>query len=289
MKGGKKYTVNNSLSFFQGIRDNMRIGRHIKKKLPLELRYMKGKLSASNSDQSILYLTVHRCASQYIISIIKKIIADSDKKHIDVGSYFWRGGKPYREPEKVFEKHGYIFGPFYGFDEEEFAVPVPDLDDFKILLMLRDPRDVLTSYYFHHAHELYHNPAQESVILERSRGTLNKTIDDWVMEKSAIFSYRYKTYLDIAGKPNVLLLKYEDMIKDFNSWLDAFSGFLNVHASAGTLSSIRKKADFSVQKERVDAHKRQVAPGDHKRKLKEETINLLNAQFSEILRALNYE
>lgn len=289
MKGGEEYTMNNSLSFFQDIRDNIRIGRHIKKKLPNELLYMKGKLSASNSDKSILYLTVHRCASQYILSIIKKIIADSDKKHINVGSYFWRGGKPYREPEKVFEKHGYIFGPFYGFDEEEFVVPIPYLDDFKILLMLRDPRDVLTSYYFHHAYELYHNPTKEGAILERSRDTLNKTVDDWVIEKADIFKYRYRTYLDIAAKPNVLLLKYEDMIKDFNNWLDAFSGFLNVHASAGTLSNIRQKADFSVQKEKVEAHKRQVTPGDHKRKLKEETINLLNAQFSEILHALNYE
>jgi hypothetical protein len=82
---------------------------------------------------------------------------------------------------------------------------MPDWDDFKILLMLRDPRDVLTFYYFHHAHELYHNPVQERVILERSRDTLNRTIDDWVIEKVAIFGYRYKTYLDIAEKPNVLL------------------------------------------------------------------------------------
>ena len=289
MKGGKEYLMNNSLSFFKGIRDDIKIRRHIKKNLPQELLYMKGKLSVSNSDKSILYLTVHRCASQYILSIIKKLIAESDKKHIDVGSYFWRGGKPYREPEKVFEKHGYIFGPFYGFDEEEFTVPIPNLDDFNILLMLRDPRDILTSFYFHHAYELYDNPAKKEFILERSRDTLSKTIDDWVIEKSAILKYRYKAYLDIAEKPNVLLLKYEDMIKDFNSWLDTLSGFLNVNVSAGTLNNIRQKADFSVQKEKVDAHKRQVAPGDHKRKLKEETIGILNSEFGEILAKLDYQ
>ena len=281
--------MKNSLSFFKGIRDDIKIRKHIKKNLPQELLYMKGKLSVSNSDQSILYLTVHRCASQYILSIIKKLIADSDKKHIDVGSYFWRGGKPYREPEKVFEKHGYIFGPFYGFDEEEFTVPIPNLDDFKIFLMLRDPRDILTSFYFHHGYELYDNPAKEEVIMKRSRDTLNKTIDDWVIEKSAILKYRYKAYLDIAEKPNVLLLKYEDMIKDFNGWLDKLSGFLNVNVSAGILNNIRQKADFSVQKEKVDAHKRQVAPGDHKRKLKEETIGILNSEFGEILSKLSYK
>ena len=43
----------------------------------------------------------------------------------------------------IFRPHGYCYGPI-----RETAWLLPDLDSYKILLMLRDPRDVLTSLFF---------------------------------------------------------------------------------------------------------------------------------------------
>ena len=278
------------LSFIKPIIDNRKISQHIKQKLPDELLYMKGKLPADNTDQSILYLTVHRCASRYILSIIKRIIKETGKKHIDVGSYLWRGGKLYREPEKVFEKHGYIFGPLYGFDEEEFFLPIPNLDDFKILLVLRDPRDVLTSYYYHHAFETYHNPAQQEHLLTRREQTQSKSIDEWVCEKTPIFKYRYTSYLEATNnRPNVLRVRYVDMLNNFGNFLDNLIRFINVDVPKSTVEAIIKEASFSVKKEDPSSHKRQVLPGDHVRKLKRETVAFLNLEFRQILKELNYK
>ena len=268
----------------------MGIKRYINRNFPNELLLLKANHVTSNANQSVIYFTVHRCASQFILNILKQFALDTGMTYINIESYFWRGGKLYRQNlNNFFKSLGYIYGPFYGMDKEEFTLSIPKLNDFKILLMLRDPRDVLTSYYFHHAYELYKNPAKEGLILERSTETLGKTIDEWVIEKSAVFGDRYKTYLSkLADRPNVFLSKYEDMIKDFNKWIDSLVGFMNINVSAKTLSTIMQKADFSIQKENVKAHKRQVVPGDHRRKLKEETINILNSEFKEVLEALNY-
>jgi hypothetical protein len=44
-----------------------------------------------------------------------------------------------------------------------------------------------------------------------------------------------------------------------------------------------------VSSENAHAHKRQVVPGDHRRKLAPETIVQLNQQFGEILSLLQYD
>lgn len=49
------------------------------------------------------------------------------------------------------------------------------------------------------------------------------------------------------------------------------------------------EANFSVAREDLNSHKRQVQPGYHKRKLKPETIEILNDRFAEILETLGYD
>ena len=79
------------------------------------------------------------------------------------------------------------------------------------------------------------------------------------------------------------------MVHDFSKWLNQLLIFTGLNVRKETLESIIEKANFNVDKENVKAHKRQVTPGDHKKKLKPDTINILNARFSEILDVLEYE
>jgi hypothetical protein len=50
----------------------------------------------------------------------------------------------------------------------------------------------------------------------------------------------------------------------------------------------KHKDEFTVDQEDIYSNKRQVTPGDHRRKLKPETIEHLNQVFADILQALNY-
>ncbi len=49
------------------------------------------------------------------------------------------------------------------------------------------------------------------------------------------------------------------------------------------------KNEFTVVSEDKGRHKRQIASGDYRRKLRDDTIQQLTHQFEDILRLLNYE
>jgi hypothetical protein len=56
----------------------------------------------------------------------------------------------------------------------------------------------------------------------------------------------------------------------------------------GLIAQIKAGADFKVSSEDIYKHKRQVTPGDHKRKLKPETIDILNQKTAEVLKLYDY-
>ncbi len=78
------------------------------------------------------------------------------------------------------------------------------------------------------------------------------------------------------------------MVNDFSNWVCNLSEFTDLNVKKETIESVIRTANFNVDREDVTSHKRQITPGDHKRKLKKETINILNSQFLEILDVLNY-
>jgi hypothetical protein len=83
-------------------------------------------------------------------------------------------------------------------------------------------------------------------------------------------------------------LKYEDMVGDFSAWLDRLIGFLELDLGREFIEGLKAGAEFKVSKEDVYKHKRQVTPGDHRRKLKPATIEILNAKTREIRQFFGY-
>jgi hypothetical protein len=64
---------------------------------------------------------------------------------------------------------------------------------------------------------------------------------------------------------------------------------IKADVSPSLINKIKSEADFTVQKENISSHKRQITPGDNKRKLKPETIEILNDRFADILDTLGYD
>ena len=156
--------------------------------------------------------------------------------------------------------------------------------------MLRDPRDVLTSMYFSVGYSHIIPAAQQDVALTAREETLQQTIDEFVIIEMPKLLKKYNDYCQkLMPKSNVLLVKYEDMVTDFNSWLDTLVNFLKFDVNPKIVNKIIDQANFTVPKEDIYSHKRQVTPGDHKRKLAPETIERLNFEFGEVLDLLGYE
>jgi hypothetical protein len=219
--------------------------------------------------------------------------------HIDFGGYAFHSKFPYldqlsnhqmSEFRHVFKSAGYVYGPFGGMVEG-----IPEMEHYRILLVLRDPRDVLTSGFFSMGHSHRMPPtmsdkhAQFRELRSHARGT---SIDHYVICESPHVKANYQRYIDRLLEPGyeVALLKYEDMILDFPKWLNQ----LEIACEFETSSRLRERLVNEAQraasrKERIDSHARQRIPGDHRRKLRAETVSELNERFADILDRLEYE
>ncbi len=79
------------------------------------------------------------------------------------------------------------------------------------------------------------------------------------------------------------------MVTQFDAWLKQVSAHLGLEDQTKSLRLIREQANFSVKAEDKFAQRRQVMPGDYKRKLRNETIDQLNRIFASILERLDYK
>ncbi|MBV9961196.1 MAG: sulfotransferase domain-containing protein [Parafilimonas sp.] len=239
-----------------------------------------------SGQQSFIFFTVHKSASTFIKNTIIKLIGPSHITAVELSGYLSRKRqeKYYNNPafmKKVLYKTGYFFGAFRAF------YPFPDLDKFKILLVLRDPRDVLTSFYFS---TLYNHPLSTKTVYEERKKYETYTIDEYVLETAPAMQKKYAAYCkNLLNRSNVLFLKYEDMISDFSNWLHTLNSFLELKDNEEQLQEIIAATTFKVDKEDPKSFIRNIKSGDHLNKLKTETINKLNELFFNELKMLGYK
>lgn len=268
--------------------------RFFRRNYPSEMALLGGRHGSKSDRPSVIFFTVHKCASVYASEILRKLAEDSGLTPIDFDSYFYLGGPSsidvfHDTPRlgNIFKKRGYYFGPFRHPNRA-----IPDLHDFRVVLMLRDPRDVLTSLYYSiaYSHSVpEENPEQRDSLLRRREAARKMSIEEFVLAEAAPYLESYTIYCsDLVGKPFVHLTTYEEMLGDREAWLRKIAEFAGFDLKAETLSAALSELAKSDQPEKIQEHRRQVTPGDHKRKLKPETIAELNSRFGEVLNCLGY-
>jgi hypothetical protein len=190
-----------------------------------------------------------------------------------------------------------------------FYVEIPQLERYEVLLHLRDPRDVLVSMFYSYCHihagEVPANTGYRRAAAERG-------IDAFVLAKSCADSTRYpgdygtgghvedlvgnvltryRTYIErLLRRPNVTLLKYEQMVTDYPAWLDQFSRPFPLRDRQWVLDELIAQSASFFPRRATDSvsHVRHVAPGDHRLKLEAATIERLNELYADVLDALGY-
>lgn len=247
----------------------------------------KGSLQGKTNKKSALFFTVHKSASTFFNWYLKELAAETGHIYVDVNGYFGTQGPKgliaQQQPEfinKVFRKTGFIYGPLRNY------IPVTHIEDYPVVLVLRDPRDVLTSQYFSIKNS---HPMVTPELIARRKKALQSTIDEHVLSQADRFVKTYTEYLDnIYGKKNVLFIKYEELIVNFKTCLQR----INVHCGLGLteeqINKLDKSDSFKKKTEDQYTHIRKISSGDHKEKLKPETIEVLNKKFDGVLKRLNY-
>jgi len=270
---------------------------YVRKKFGVELALLRGEHQTENSQRSIIHFSVNKAATQYVKSILRRCVQESGMTHVQMNEYALDSEFPYLDqlsaPEMqiyrhIFKPFGYLYSVFGGMVEG-----IPDLQDYLIILVMRDPRDILTSDYF--SMRFSHRQPRSRTKLESFRAerqlARNGAIDAYVLRESLRLRGTCQRYIDLlVERPNVRVFAYEDMIADFPMWLEDLLGHCQLSINSQLARELVDEARVSRRMaEDPSRHMRQVAPGDHKKKLRGETIAKLNASFSEILKRFKYE
>lgn len=249
---------------------------------------LKGNVKQTSDHRSILLFTTEKCASTYTTKIIEKLATTNSIFTADIEAYFSVKSidvKHYfsvkENRERVFQLTGRYLGPLRNY------YPIENLENYLKVLVLRDPRDVLTSFYFSKLHS--HIIISEDFYKERQKYK-DYDIDRFVIEYLPIVKATYQTYCDkLLGTSNLIILPYELLVSDFDTWLDDLIAFLDLDKIDNTLiQELKANEKNTVADGNKTSHIRNKAPGDFKRKLKPATQEYLTRELESILKTLNY-
>ncbi len=257
-------------------------------------------------DQNVIVFTMHKAGSMVVHRVLKDICDQTNIRYLSENQSSKRDMLPVR---KIFEGKDFIAKQNGCFGPIRFFVPSKALADANMLLHLRDPRDVLTSMFFSYCF-MHRGPVEKNTGYRRA--VAEAGIDKYVLEMSSgeFLRYegdygtgghyrehignvltRYLTYLrEVVGKPNTVLVSYEEMVRDFPSWLRKVIARFELENEEEIYRSVldRRVEEVKPGTEDVWSHKRKVTPGDYQEKLRPETIAELNKRFGDVLAALGY-
>ena len=229
---------------------------------------------------SVALFTLHKAGSTFLSERLALLLKQQKYDVADLG-YHCR-----QDPGKLLallEQESVCHALFSkkGIFHKAIRSPVnPDwVGETRIILVTRDPRDIMTSMYFSFKHS--HVILREA---DRSRKSKMETIaiDEFVLQSGQLEALveRLELYQEYFKNPRVCHTTYEEMVTSPETAESRMATFLRLPAEHKKIFS---KEDFHVEREDIMSHRRQIAPGDHARKLAPATIRHCNNKIRHLM------
>jgi len=265
----------------------------------VEMGLIGGAHYTSCSNTSIIHFSFNKAATQYVKSILVKLAVENCLTPVGINDYAFNSDFPFldhlsveqmKQYEHIFKNQGYLYSVFGGMVEG-----IRDLEKYKLVFSVRDPRDMLVSSYYsqafsHASPDIKGN--KHDGFMERRQLALNSTIDDYVLKEADNINRTFQRYDDllISRYASFLhLIRYEDMVEDFASWLSGLIEYCEFKVSDESVATlITENVRMKPQGEDIQKHLRKGLPGDYKEKLLPATICSLNNTFSVMLKRFGY-
>jgi hypothetical protein len=239
-----------------------------------------GHIEASDL-QSILFFTTYKCASSFAGEIINELTANAGYKHVNFDSYFYHLDKDTDiEYEKIFSKNvfrvsGFIYGPMRHYQ------PIPEIKQYKTLLILRDPRDVLVSHYYS---AKYSHEVSTTKMLQKRRIAQGQDIDEFVLERLEEFAIIYEQYkLNILPLEGTIFVRYEDMISNPKDFIIKLYKILKINVDIEHIEEIVKNRMAMPKREDKYSHRRSGKSGQYLEKLNSKTVKAINSRLANVI------
>jgi hypothetical protein len=263
-----------------------------------ELSLLNGGDPSDSEHGSIIHFTLNRSASQFIKRVLSIAVEGKKILHVDWSKMAGHSKYPYldhleveefQEYRHFFKPNGYLYSHFGGFVKE-----IEEINTYKVLLIIRDPRDLLVSNYYStlNSHILPVGSRKRKNLKEKRKEAKNMDIDEWVTKNSNYYKKRYRKYRTelLREHPNVHVDKFERMISNFDGFICDIFDYCNLDVN-------KKKKEYieevmhknNPDKENINSRNRSGTPGDYKDKLKKGTIRYLDDEFAREIEYFGYE
>ncbi|RLD06314.1 MAG: hypothetical protein DRI56_08145 [Chloroflexota bacterium] len=267
----------------------------LRRQFQVEMQLMDGAHKNENTHPSIIHFSLNKAATQHTKKVLRRCAIENGMTPAHLNEYAFYTKYPYltgvdiekmKKYQHVFKPQGYLYTAFGG-----IVQGIPDLEKYKVILMVRDPRDLVVSSYYSISYS-HSTPPKTSSYYERfsqrRQAATKMTIDEYAISESERFYtilHRYKILL-LDNYPHVYLTSYEKMTSDYQVWLKALLNACDLTVSDELFQLlIEENQRLQPKKEDIHKHIRKGKPGDYKDKLKPETIEYLNKKFAPIFEA----
>ena len=239
---------------------------------------------------SLFFFSFHKCASVLFSRFVLKRALGFE--HVD---YAGRMAIGEATPPFTFAPQGHLYGPLrlsaQGDVLDQIVLPALDAvrrDDLRACVMVRDPRDMIVSQFFHNRDGQPLRPEHAGAAWkeEERAATVQLGIDRYVPEKATRFLAGYERAVRlVADRPTTHVLRYEDMVDDWNAFQDQLQSVFDL--APESIRDLEQESRPNAV-EQPGAHKRSGATGDHRRKLTPETVEALTERFRPFLEKFGY-
>lgn len=241
--------------------------------------------------KSIMALSMHKAGSS-IADLIFNEVAKARGYEIDRISTQVPGSS-LSEPEIFhrYQRNMKTEGIYYGIARNPDTHDMEILPKLRLLIQVRDPRDCITSLYY--SRRFSHAPPQDPEKLkafEEARARFDSIdVDTFSAQNAPSYLKRLQKLEALASNhPDLRILTYEEMVDETENWLDKALDIFGQPRTESLDRALERHLNFKTDTEDVLRHKRQVTPGDHRRKLRPETIARMNEVLEPALRSFGY-
>lgn len=251
------------------------------------------EIDARRADRAWFALGVRKSGSSIFSSIVNALAIFNEIHAVDIPGVMFAQGIRYidwngyaRISDLLWRGNVYI-----GFrDPPTSFYGDPVFREGKKILVVRDPRDALVSEYFSNAysHSLPTSQDGSSVIEQERQRALQSSLETYVLDRVDQLNRTVAGYKHLIGDPNLLVLRYEEVIFDKAGWIVEIARHFGWHTTNQLIGNILGWADVRPDAENPTAFVRRVAPGDHLDKLSSKAIDTVNSKLSDVWPSLGY-
>jgi hypothetical protein len=242
--------------------------------------------------ESIYFYSLHKAGTSIITHILRQV---TNLKHVDYETMIFNNDL---HEKPVFYDHGHLYGVFritqpstalmYTTITQYISTP-EFVKDKTIVLMVRDPRDILISLYYsmRDSHVISANPVLKERALQQRNLVKNMSLEEFVLEKALKIPIRFETLHRLSQScRHSVILKYEDLIHDFEGFMAGFEQYIKIPQE-------RREELYLASRPRLEedpaAHKRSGKIAQYKEKLTPATQQKLTEICRPALELFGYD